>query len=191
MQLLHPFMPFITEEIYHLLGERKDDLCVKQFEDIARKDADILTRGSLLKDVISGIRDTRNKQQIKPKEAIDLHIETEDEEIFVSIKNILAKQVNAKEISYTNKSIAGAITIVIGKDKFYIETEQPINAAHQKDDLEKELNHLRGFLTSVEKKLTNEKFVNNARPEVLALEQKKKADAETKIRIIEESLATL
>jgi valyl-tRNA synthetase len=80
---------------------------------------------------------------------------------------------------------------VIGKDKFYIKTEQPINTAHQKTDLLKELEHLKGFLISVEKKLGNEKFVQNAKPDVLAMEQKKKEDAETKIRIIEESLAAL
>ena len=77
---------------------------------------------------------------------------------------------------------------MIGKDKFYIETEQPLNVAGQHEDLEKELTHLKSFLISVEKKLGNEKFVANAKPDVLALEQKKKADAEEKMKIIEESL---
>lgn len=191
MQLLHPYMPFVTEEIYHLLEERTDDICVKQFEKIVPADTEILNKASLLKDVITGIRDVRNKQQIKPKETIALFIQTDNTIGYDGILNILAKQANTKSISFTNEPVAGTITSVIGKDKFYIETEQPLNAGQQKDDLLKELNHLKGFLISVEKKLGNEKFVQNARPEVLALEQKKKSDAETKIKVIEESLATL
>ena len=191
MQLLHPYMPFVTEEIYHLLEDRTDDICIKQFEKIVPADTQVLNKASLLKDVITGIRDVRNKQQIKPKETIALFIQTDNTIGYDGILNILAKQANTKSISFTNEPVAGTITSVIGKDKFYIETEQPLNAGQQKDDLLKELNHLKGFLISVEKKLGNEKFVQNARPEVLALEQKKKSDAETKIKVIEESLATL
>ncbi len=191
MQLLHPYMPFVTEEIYHLLEKKNDDLCVKQFEKVIAADTQILTKAVLLKEVITGIRDVRNKQQIKPKETIVLHIQTENKEVYKSILPILAKQVNAVSVSFTQEPIAGTITSVIGKDKFYIETAQPLNTGQQKDDLVKELNHLQGFLISVEKKLGNEKFMQNAKPEVLALEQKKKADAEMKIRIIEESLSML
>ena len=191
VQLLHPYMPFVTEEIYHLLEERTDDLCLKQFEKITNADAQILSKAVLLKDVITSIRDTRNKQQVKPKETIVLHIQTENESVYAGIKDILTKQVNAKSISFTKEPVAGSFTSVIGKDKFYIVTEQPLNTGMQKDDLLKELNHLKGFLIAVEKKLGNEKFVQNAKAEVLALEQKKKADAETKIKIIEESLAAL
>ena len=191
MQLLHPYTPFVTEEIYHLLEERNDDLCVKQFAKAIAADAQILDKANLLKEVITGIRDVRNKQQIKPKETIALHIQTELANVYEGIKDILTKQVNAKSILFTNEPITGAITCVIGKDKFYIETEQPLNSGMQKDDLLKELTHLEGFLISVDKKLSNEKFVQNAKPEVLALEQKKKADAETKIKVIEESLSSL
>ena len=191
MQLLHPFMPFVTEEIYHLLEERKDDLCVKQFASITAAEPVILSKAVLLKDIITGLRDVRNKQQVKPKETVELFIDTENKETYQSIEAILSKQVNAKSIAYTNEPVAGTISCVIGKDKFYIKTEQPLNAGQQKDDLQKELDHLKGFLISVEKKLGNEKFVQNAKPEVLALEQKKKSDAETKIRVIEESLSAL
>ena len=191
MQLLHPFMPFVTEEIYHLLEERTDDLCVKQFEKIAAADIQNLQKGILLKDIITGLRDIRNKQQLKPKEMIDLFIDTDHKDNYQGIEGILAKQVNARSIVYTNATVPETISSVIGKDKFYIKTEQPLNSGQQKDDLRKELDHLKAFLVSVEKKLGNEKFVQNAKPEVLALEQKKKSDAETKIRVIEESLAAL
>ena len=191
MQLLHPFMPFVTEEIYHLLDDRSDDLCVKQFGNTIATDSLILEKGNLLKEIITGLRDVRNKQQIKPKETVELYIDTANKATYSSIEGILAKQVNAKNISFVNAAVAETISCVISKDKFYIKTEQPLNTGNQKSDLLKELDHLKGFLVSVEKKLGNEKFVQNAKAEVLALEQKKKADAETKIRIIEESLAAL
>ncbi|MBS1734634.1 MAG: valine--tRNA ligase [Bacteroidetes bacterium] len=191
VQLLHPFMPFVTEEIYQLLKPRQDDLCVKQFPPIGSSNADILSNAVLLKDVITGLRDVRNKQQLKPKETIELFIDSSNNATYSQIENILAKQVNAASISFTTAQVADAISCVIGKDKFYIKTERPVDSGQQRTDLEKELNHLKGFLQSVEKKLGNEKFVQNAKPEVLALEQKKKSDAETKIRIIEESLAAL
>jgi valyl-tRNA synthetase len=191
MQLLHPYMPFVTEEIYHLLQERNDDLCVKQLSAFNAADKQILAQGNLLKEVITGIRDVRNKNQIKPKEQISLHIQTAAKETYLPIENILAKQLNAKAVLYVNDKVANAISTVVGNDKFYVESEQPINAGSQKDDLIKDLEHQKGFLLSVEKKLSNEKFVANAKPEVLALEQKKKADALSRIKAIEESLAAL
>ncbi len=191
MHLLHPFMPFITEEIYHLLQERSDDLCVKLSAKNLSTDAEILKKGATLKDIITGLRDVRNKQQIKPKETIELFIDTANKETYSAIENILTKQVNAGSFTFTIEPVAGTISCVIGKDKFYIKTGQPINTGNQKNELLKELDHLKGFLISVEKKLGNEKFVSNAKPEVLALEQKKRSDAETKIKVIEESLVSL
>ena len=191
MQMLHPFMPFVSEEIFHQLQETNEDLCIKQYQNAMTPNAMVLNNGLLLKNAISGLRDVRNKQQLKPKESIKLFIQTENAAVFSSIESILSKQINAQSIEFTQDNISGSFTTVIGKDKFYVVTEQPIDTASQKSDLEKELNHLIGFLATVEKKLGNEKFVQNAKPEVLALEQKKKSDAETKIKVIEESLAIL
>ncbi len=191
MELLHPFMPFVTEEIYHLLEESNDDLCAHIITEKISDDKKVLEEGTLLKTVISGLRDVRNKNQIKPKETIKLHIQTTEQNLYKSIETILAKQINSASITYITEAVSGTITTVIGKDKFYIETEQPLNTVAQKEDLEKELKHLKGFLESVEKKLTNEKFVANAKPEILAIEQKKKADALEKIDVIESSLKEL
>lgn len=191
MQLLHPFMPFITEEIYHLLAERADDLCMKQFAEIKITEADILEKGSLLKAVVTAIRDTRNKNQIKPKEEIELFIETSSREIYQSIQFILAKQVNAKTVSFVDVAVENTISIVIGKDKFFIGSERPVDTASHKEDLEKELVYLKGFIQSVDKKLGNERFVQNAKPEVVELERRKKADAETKLKVIAESLGNV
>jgi valyl-tRNA synthetase len=191
MQLLHPFMPFITEEIYHLLEERTDDLCMKQFAGLQPADAEVLQTAGLLKDVITAIRDARNKNQLKPKEEIQLYIQTSAVDTYTTIQSILAKQVNATAIRFTPEAIENSIAIVAGTDKFYISSSQPVNTASQRDDLLKELEYLNGFILSVDKKLGNERFVQNAKPEVVELEKKKKSDAENKIKAIEESLGNL
>ncbi len=191
MQLIHPFMPFVSEEIYHHLEKRNDDLCIKQLSNSKPFDSFTLSTGQLLKNTISGIRDVRNKQQLKPKETIQLFIQTDNENTYKSIESILSKQLNTSSINFTKENIAGSFTTIIDRDKFYVVTEKPIDSTNQKAELEKELNHLKGFLISVEKKLSNEKFVQNAKPEVLAIEQKKKADAESKIKTINDSLELL
>ena len=191
MQLLHPFLPFVTEDIYHQLKERNDDLTVKQYPAAKAIDNIILAEALLLKEVISSIRDARVKNQLKPKDSIKLHILTENKESYQSIESILMKQVNAESVSYTADSVANSITVVVQKDKFFIETTTELDTASQKEQLQKDLDYLKGFLISVEKKLGNERFVQNAKPEVIEIERKKKADAEVKIKVIEESLATL
>jgi len=193
MQLLHPYMPFITEEIYQQLKQRSagDDLTIKQLKTTVVKDEAVIANGILLKDVITSLRDVRIKNQLKPKDTIKLHIETATKEAYQSFETILAKQVNATQVSFVSSTVAGAISAVVQKDKFYLESEIELDSSSQKEAFLKELDYQRGFLASVEKKLSNERFVQNAKPEVVALEQKKKADAEAKIKAIEESLAAL
>ena len=191
LQLLHPFMPFITEEIHHTLKTQTEDLCVKAYTSFGEVDESVLKAGQLLQNVISTLRDARNKNQIKPKDAIELHIQTENNKPYQTIQNILAKQINASAIHYTQGSVAASIVVALEKDKFYIVANQAIDTAGLKENLLKDLAHQQGFLASVEKKLSNEKFVQNAKPDVLAIEQKKKADALARIQTIEESLAQL
>jgi valyl-tRNA synthetase len=191
MELLHPIMPFITEEIYHLLGNQQDDLCVKQQQKAASTNITILAAGALLKTVISALRDARNKQQLKPKDTIVLHIQTDDKTGYKAIESILIKQVNASEIRYTATAIAHTIIVNIGQDKFFIESEKQLDTAAMKASLLKDLTYEQNFLASVIKKLSNEKFVQNAKPEVIVLERKKQADSETRILAIEEGLKSL
>jgi valyl-tRNA synthetase len=191
MELLHPFMPFISEEIYHLLKNNSDDLCVKQVRPINAPDPALLASGELLKQVISALRDARNKNQIKPKDPIKLHIQAGSKEGYVSIENILLKQVNAESIAYTTATIANTIVVAVEKDKFYIETGKQIDTAGLKNELLKDLEHQQKFLESVTKKLSNERFVQNAKPEVIELERKKQADSEARIKTILESLENL
>ncbi len=193
MQLLHPFMPFVTEEIYHQLKERHagDDLTIKQNSESMIENSAILNQAELLKQVITALRDVRVKNQLKPKEAVKLHIQTAERSSYDSFKSILAKQINASEINFVSNAVAGSINSVVQKDKFFIETENQLDTTAQKDQLLKDLAYQKGFLLSVEKKLSNERFVQNAKPEVVDIEKKKKADAEAKIKAIEESLQGL
>jgi valyl-tRNA synthetase len=191
LQILHPFMPFITEEIYHLLKERKDDLMVKQFSPIKKAEEKLLQSGNKLKEVISAIRDAKHKNKIKPKDNIILFVETDDEISYQPIRDILLKQVNAQNIFFNQKPVAHSIMLVTGKEKIYIESETEIDKESQKEKLLKDLDYLKGFLITVDRKLSNDKFVQNAKPEVIELERKKKEDAETKIGIIQQSLSSL
>lgn len=197
MQLLHPFMPFVTEEIYHQLRERADgdDLTIRQFEPVAEsigveRDA-VLAQGELLKSLITAIRDARVKNQLKPKDSIKLHVQTAAEANYSLFEGLLLKQVNAEAFSFVQDAVAGSIAVVLGTDKLYLETEVQLDTAAQKDQLLKDLEYQRGFLISVDKKLSNERFVQNAKPEVVEAERKKRSDAEQKIKAIEESLEAL
>ena len=190
LQLLHPFMPFITEEIYHLLKERNDDLMVKQFLPAEKYESEILIAGSKLKDVISAIREARQKHVIKPKDRIRLFVETNDANSYQPIQNILLKQVNADGIYFEEMPKLAPIALLVGKDKIHIEAEIEIDKVAQKQKLQKDLDYLKGFLIAVDRKLSNDKFVQNAKPEVIELERKKKLDAETKIEILEQSLTS-
>ena len=191
VQLLHPFMPFITEEIYHLLRQREDDLCVKQFPLLSTINKDILEKGELLKQVISALRDVRNKNQLKPKETIRVYIQSGNAEVYKNMESILAKQVNAEKIFYTKDAISNASVVAVEKDRFYVESEKQVDTEAMKAELLKDLTHQKGFLESVLKKLNNERFVTNAKPDIINLERKKQADAEARIKTIEESLSEL
>lgn len=192
LQLLHPFMPFLTEEVYHQLRDQKDDLMNRQLPDLPEKiDTAILENGALLQQLISGIRDTRNKNQLKPKDSIRLFVNTGNPTFYDSCGVILCKQVNAETLTLTDQSTMGNIAIVIGKEKVFIEAAVTVDVAAQKAAMTEELTYLEGFLQSVEKKLSNERFVQNARPEVVAYERKKREDALAKIKTLKESLNSL
>ena len=189
MQMLHPFMPFITEEIYHLLQDRTDDLCVKQFKPVALFNNNIIEEGELLKKVITALRDARVKNQVKPKDVIQLYIQTNKKAAFVDIENILAKQVNADAVFYTSESILNTIVVAVEKDKFYIQSTLELDTETLKAELQKDLEHQQKFYESVSKKLSNERFVMNAKPDVVELERKKLNDASARIKVLEESLS--
>ncbi|MBD0333405.1 MAG: class I tRNA ligase family protein, partial [Chitinophagaceae bacterium] len=192
-QLLHPFMPFITEEIYHQLKDRKegDDLVIRQFEVPKTVDANILTRGELLKKIITSIREAKARSQLKSQESIKVYLQGNKEE---EISELLKKQVFAEDVVYGINPLQPDIVTTVDDLKILIEIKSPdkkITKELQREQLSKDLDYLKGFLASVEKKLSNERFLQNAKPEVVEIERRKKADAEQKIKVIEESLGQL
>jgi valyl-tRNA synthetase len=194
LQLAHPYMPFITEEIYHALKERAsgDDLIVKQLPAFTEPDKAILQDGAMLQELITAIRDVRNKNLLKPKETIKLSVDTANKAFYEKVNSILARQVNAESITFTAEAIQGSFAIVVQTDKLYVQAEiANADTGMQKEQMQKELDYLKGFLQSIDKKLANERFVQNARPEIIEVERKKHADATAKIKAIEESLSLL
>ena len=180
-----------TIDRYRVDEERSDDLVVKQFVSTLQSiDEGLLGSGALLQEVITTIRDAKIKNHVKSKEKITLHVHSSEPEIYSRISPILSKQLNAI-IKLTDESVPKTISVVVKRDKFYIETETVIDTSAQKNELLKDLEYLEGFLLSVEKKLSNERFVQNARTEVIELERKKKSDAEIRLAAIKESLEAL
>jgi valyl-tRNA synthetase len=143
----------------------------------------------VVKQVVSEIRNVRNTKQISPKEALNLAIKVSSDINFESYKAIITKLANISEISYTPDKLSGAVSFLAGRDEFFVPLVGNIDAEAEKEKINKEIAYLEGFLKAVDAKLSNERFVQNAKPEVVANEQNKKADAEAKIKILKESLA--
>jgi len=202
LQLLHPYLPFITEEIYHQLKDRTagDDMIIKQLPVYEQPDMEALKGGALLQEIITAVRDTRNKNQLKPKDTIKLWVDTAHHAFYEEAQDILRRQVNAEHIGHiggdgilpVSDRTRGMISLVVQTDKLYIEAASAtIDTTAQRQQMGKEIAYLQGFIVSLDKKLLNDKFVQNAKPEVIANERKKRADAEAKIKTLEESLAAL
>ncbi len=165
LQLLHPYLPFVTEEIYHLLRDRQpaDSLLVKQLPVYETPAAAMLKNGAMLQELITAVRDTRNKNMLKPKDTIKLWINTSHHALYEATQYILRRQVNAEHIGFTTEPKPGSISLVVQTDKLYIEAAAAtIDTGLQKQQMEKELDYLKGFIASVDKKLDNEKFVQKS-----------------------------
>lgn len=195
LKLLHPFMPFLTEELYHdeLFGVRAEmDCCiVANYPTIGKADETLLKEAELIKELISEIRNVRNTRQISPKDALPLSIKVNSGLDYEKWINNVFKLANINEVELVNDKIAGAASFMVGNDEFFIVLNENVDLDAEKERLSKELEYLQGFLKSVDAKLSNERFVQNAKPEIIANERNKKADAELKIKIITESLETL
>lgn len=195
LKLLHPFMPFLTEELYHdeLFGERTEmDCCiVAPYPTIGAINEQLLKEVELIKELISEIRNVRNTRQLSPKDALPLSIKSNSDLVYEKWTNIIFKLANINEITLVNDKIPGAASFMVAKDEFFIVLNENVDLDAEKERLTKELEYLQGFLKSVDAKLSNERFVQNAKPEIITNERNKKADAESKIKIITESLALL
>ncbi|MCQ2305949.1 MAG: valine--tRNA ligase [Bacteroidales bacterium] len=192
MKQLHPFMPFITEEIYHFLDDRKegDDIIIAQQPKQKDVDNQVLAQFEITMDVINNIRKIRAEKNIPFKEAIDLVI-VDNGNVCKDFDCIIEKLTNVKSISYVAEKPQDAFGFLVRSMEYFIPVTDSVDAEAELKKLEEELKYTQGFLKSVEGKLSNEKFVNGAPAAVVEKERKKKADAEAKIAVIEQQMAAL
>ena len=181
MKLLHPFMPFITEEIYHQLKEnRTDDICVAPYPTTSTYNLTILEEAEKLKAIISAVRDVRNKNGLSPKITLQISIQANNKNVYQKFDRLIQKIANIHPIKYTDQDVANTVVQLIQTDKIYIATGLEVDTESEKKKIIQEIEYYTGFIASVDKKLGNEKFVANAKPEIIENERKKMADGKTK-----------
>ncbi len=194
MQLLHPFMPFITEELWHHIRERQEgeSVMMTSMPNPEAFDQDFLQKFVYTQEVISEIRSIRKEKNIPFKDAIKLMIRKNNNEgIDTTFDTVAAKLCNISQIEYITDKVEQAISFLIQSTEFYIPVEGKIDTEAEIRKLEEELKYNQGFYDSVMKKLGNERFVSSAPQQVVDIERKKLADAESKINIIEEQIKSL
>lgn len=193
LKVLHPFMPFITEELWHELRERTAADCIitASWPVAGASDKVILDEGAIAFEIITEIRNVRNAKGISPKEVLKLSVNSDDKSLLPSFWPIIKKLSNLGEVVHSVDKVSNATSFIIKSTEFFIPMEGKIDSQKEREAILKDLDYQRGFMLSVDKKLSNEKFVSSAPPAVIEMERRKKADAEAKIKALEESLARL
>jgi valyl-tRNA synthetase len=192
LRILHPFMPFISEEIWHLIKERsvEESLILASWPKEKGFDTKIIEEASQVFEVVSQVRNFRASKGMSPKESLDLTINAKDEALYMRFESVLTKLANLSSFSF-GTAVENAMSFVVKADECFIPAGDLVNLEEEKENLSKELEYTRGFLNSVMKKLSNERFVAGAPPQVIEMERKKQTDAEAKIKTLEDSLAKL
>lgn len=192
LKLLHPFMPFLTEEIWQYIAERTQEqaLIISEWPTMQNTNADLIAEFDFVTEVIAGIRTIRKQKNIANKDSIDLKI-INNEKNASTFDAVIIKLGNIENLEYVTETVNGALTYRVKSNEYFIPIAGNIDVAAEIEKLEEELKYIQGFLKSVQVKLSNEKFVANAKPEIIANERNKEADALAKIATIEQSLASL
>jgi len=192
---LHPLMPFVTEEIYHNLTDREagDDCIIATFPLAQHVDSELLADFEVLKRLVSKVRDTRNANQLKPKEPLKLYVESGAKTFLVKpeLINLVQKMAFVENFEVIDELPDNGSAFMSDNEKYFLQFEVEINVEEERKRLQSELDYAVGFVKSVEKKLSNERFVQNAPEAVVNNERKKLADGQERVRILEESLAKL
>lgn len=193
LKMLHPFMPFITEELWQHIYERKDGESIMrdklEVSPMTDADAKLLADIESVKLIVSGIRTVRNQKNIPTKD--ELNLQAVGSNKYAAYNCIIAKMANVGAIDVVNEKDATAATFMVGTDKFAVPLGNMIDVEAEIAKQEAQLKHLEGFLAGIKKKLSNEKFVANAPEAVVAMERKKQKDSEEKIAALKDSLAAL
>ena len=193
LKMLHPFMPFITEELWQQTFERKEGQSIMKeclaISPCTDKDNTLIANIERVKQIVSGIRTIRNQRNIAPKETLELCAISQNN--YNQYNGIIAKMANLNNISITQDKPADCAQFMVGTDEFAVPIGDLIDYVAEIEKQEAQLKHLEGFLNGIKKKLSNEKFVANAPENVVALERKKQSDSEEKIAALKESIAAL
>jgi valyl-tRNA synthetase len=192
MKVLHPFMPFITEELWQQLGKRKDGdaLMLANWPKKGSFDTKTINEANKIFDIVSQIRNIRASKGISPKEAFELTIHTANKDLYKKYEDIIFKLANISTIQF-GENVSNAVSFVVKSDEFFIPLHEKINLEQERENLQKELDYTLGFLKAVSRKLSNEKFVNHAPREVVARENQKMEDAKSKVKALEENIKKL
>lgn len=192
LKLLHPFMPFLTEEIWQYIAERTPEqaLIISEWPTMKNTNADLIAEFDFVTEVVAGIRTIRKQKNIANKDSIDLKI-INNEKNATTFDAVIIKLGNIENLEYVTEAVNGALTYRVKSNEYFIPIVGNIDITAEIEKLEEELKYIQGFLKSVQVKLSNEKFVANAKPEIIANERNKEADALAKITTIEQSLASL
>jgi len=193
LQLLHPFMPFITEEIWQSMAERTtgESINLTSWPKAQEVNQAAIDKGEYAKEIITAIRDIRLKNQIKNAEKLNAYVVADNTDVYTDFHSKIEKLGGLERLEQREEELKGAESFIVKGQQFYVELNQSIDVEAKKAELEEELKYTKGFLVSVQKKLSNERFVNNAPEQVVANEKQKQADAEAKIKLLEESIANL
>lgn len=191
LKLLHPFMPFITEELWQHIYDRKEgeSIMTQTLQAAGSFDENIIAQFEAVKEVIGGIRTIRLQKNIAQKEALALEITGASP--VAAFHAVISKLCNLSAISNVESKSEGAAAFMVGTTEYAVPLGNLINVEEELKKLEADLKYQEGFLQSVLKKLSNEKFVSKAPANVIEMERKKQADAETKIAALKESIAAL
>ncbi len=189
LKLLHPFMPFLSEEIWHLIKNREDDIIVANWPEDGKIDNILLDEFEEISEVISGIRTIRKEQNIPNKDPLALEV-IKHQNQSNNMDAIIAKLGNLSNIKTIHEKPSSAFSFMVRSNEFFIPVRDTIDIAAEIEKLQKELNYNKGFLKSVENKLKNERFINNAPEQVVSNEKKKMSDAKSKIKILTSKIAS-
>ena len=192
LKVLHPYMPFITEELWQNITERttEEALIIAEYPKTKEINTLLLKEFMVVKEVISGIRTIRKDKNIAFKDTIELFV-INNEKAATNFDAVIQKMGNVSELSYVSEKVDGALSYRVKSNEYFIPMVGEVDVEAEKEKLEEELIYTEGFLNSVLKKLSNERFVNNAPPKVIEIERSKQADAEAKIETLKSSLAAL
>lgn len=191
LKLLHPYMPFITEELWHIFNKQDTDLIVAQLSKIEEFNKDKVNEFELIKELVTNIRSLRNKNGVTPKLPLLLQLKSEKPEVLLKYSSLIAKLANIEKIEVVAKGEDAYTQFIVSTHEFFISIQAPKNVKEEKEEIEREIAYYEGFLKPIKAKLSNEKFISSAPAEVVEKEKQKEQDGMNKLKILKERLAVL